>query len=292
MSESGYVWPETYMTRRDLFRVLSYAAGAVAVTGAIGLALRIGGSRSDWFGNGIAAETALLAGGLVGTVIADRRSRVNARRFDATFAAAKAIEEPLSAKGLRMELDETVGDLETRRLSPLGHRAFLWTIFWVAVLTAGAAGALRAMADSSLPAYDTNSAGHGLLVLGSILALASGAVIGVNSLLAATRWPRRYRSVVTTGWREARATGRPRTLASRRGSPADLRLDFPDGSETHVSTWDSTCHVVRPYRDRHDVPVWVGGEGQDMVVLFPRGRFSAKRYAVPAAWMPGARTDP
>ncbi len=30
MSEGRYVWPETYMTRRDLFRVLSYAGGAVA----------------------------------------------------------------------------------------------------------------------------------------------------------------------------------------------------------------------------------------------------------------------
>ncbi len=198
----------------------------------------------------------------------------------------------MSAEALGMELDEAAGDLETRRLRPFGSRALLWTVFWAVVVAAGIAGIFRAVANSSLPAYDTNSAGHGLLVLGSILALALGAVIGINSLLAATRWPRRYRSVVTTGWREARATGEPRVLAPHRGSPADLRLVFSDGSETHVSTWDSTCHVVRPYRDRRDVPVWVGGEGEDMVVLFPYGRLSAKRYAVPAAEMPGVRPDP
>ena len=292
MSDGRYVWPETYMNRRDLFRVLSYVAGMIAVTGAIGLIRRISGSEVEWLWNGIADEIGLFAVGTIGAVFADRRSRRDARRFDATFAAAKAAEEPIPAEALGMELDEVAGDLETRRLRPLGRRALLWSIFWATVFAAGIAGILRAVANSSVPAYDTTSAEHGLLVLGSILALAFGAVIGLNSLSAAARWPRRYRSVVATGWRVARATGEPRFLAPYRGSPADLRLDFPDGSELHVATWDSTCHVVRPYRDRKDVPVWVGGEGEDMIVLFPYSRISAERYAVPAAEMPGVRTDP
>ncbi|OOC03119.1 hypothetical protein B0293_29635 [Amycolatopsis azurea DSM 43854] len=191
-----------------------------------------------------------------------------------------------------MKLDAEAGDLELRRLSPLGRRAFMLMIFWVGVFAAGIGGLVLSGANKSIPGYDETSAGHGLLVFGSIVALAFGLVVGLNSLLAALRWPRRYRSVAETGWREARATGRARTLAPYRGSPADLRLQFADGTEMHVETWDSTCHVARPYRDRRDVPVWVGGEGGDIVVLFPRGRFSPKRYSVPASALPGIRTDP
>ncbi|MFJ7212993.1 DUF3592 domain-containing protein [Amycolatopsis sp. NPDC098790] len=99
----------------------------------------------------------------------------------------------------------------------------------------------------------------------------------VLSLIGWGRWSLRYRAVQRTGWRPAAVTVRP-DLASRYRHRPDLHVEYRDGSRaelratlsSHGSTW---------LRHQESRPAWVGGSGEEMVVLFDT---DPRPYAVPA----------
>ncbi|WP_146044383.1 hypothetical protein [Amycolatopsis sp. BJA-103] len=90
-------------------------------------------------------------------------------------------------------------------------------------------------------------------------------------LAAAWLWRSRYRSASKTGLREATATVRPGWLFPR----IDV---FFENDYKFLATRRSLRIAPRVRK----VPVFVGGEGTDMIVIFPRGRFAQDTlYAVP-----------
>jgi len=87
-------------------------------------------------------------------------------------------------------------------------------------------------------------------------------------------WRLRYRSVLRTGWRPAMATVRPGWLTP------DIDVYFEDDYKL-VRTRKSLRTAPR-FKGLGKVPVLVGGEGNEMVVVFPHGRWLENRlYAVP-----------
>ncbi len=88
---------------------------------------------------------------------------------------------------------------------------------------------------------------------------------------AAWLWRSRNRSASKTGLREATATVRPGWLFPK----IDV---FLDGDYKLLQTRRSLRIAPRVRK----VPVFIGGEGTDMIVIFPRGRFFKDTlYAVP-----------
>lgn len=102
--------------------------------------------------------------------------------------------------------------------------------------------------------------------------LSFSAFLGIPACLyAAWLWRSRYRSALKTGLREATATVRPGWLFPK----IDVHLE---GDYKLLQTRRSLRIAPRVRR----VPVFIGGEGTDMIVIFPRGRFFKDRlYAVP-----------
>ncbi|MFE6615616.1 hypothetical protein [Amycolatopsis sp. NPDC057786] len=93
-------------------------------------------------------------------------------------------------------------------------------------------------------------------------------------LLAAYLWRSRYRSALKTGLREATATVRPGWLFPR----IDV---YPEGDYKLLQTRRS-LRIAPRFEGLEKVPVFVGGEETDMIVIFPRGRFLKDRlHTVP-----------
>ncbi|WP_410665589.1 DUF3592 domain-containing protein [Amycolatopsis sp. lyj-84] len=114
-----------------------------------------------------------------------------------------------------------------------------------------------------------------------VFLLAPGFVGFVCSVLSAKGWRHRHRLVTETGWRPAIATvKRDYTIGS--GQQFEIHLVFEDGSQTVVRSAGWSVRSAIWYRSKPGTRVQVGGEGGDVVVLFPRGGLSGKPYVVPA----------
>ncbi|MFK0247363.1 hypothetical protein ACIQUM_21945 [Amycolatopsis azurea] len=133
---------------------------------------------------------------------------------------------------------------------------------------------LRALALSALwPALfvacrmGIDKPGSALEPLSLIVILGFPACLG-----AAWLWRERYRSASRTGLREATATVRPGWLFPK----IDV---FFENEYKFLATRRSLRIAPRVQK----VPVFVGGEGTDMIVIFPRGRFRKDTlHTVPA----------
>lgn len=281
-SEFRYVWPDTYLRRRDLYRVGFHIGWLVAATGLIGFVLELTGAEAEWLADGYGYELGLSAVGAALASATHLRSRANARLFEQASVAEESSPQPLPADLLGMELTAADADSETRRLLTLSRRAIPIAVLWALVLPLGIVGMVEAKTVIDNRIEFTLFGWADLVMFISLLATAFSAFLLPMSLAAIVRWRRKYRSVSAVGWRPAQATARFRQWA-RFGPSLEVRLGFGDGAEMRTSLPDSTSHGIRLYRDKPDIPVWVGGTGPDMVVLFPYGRLSRKRYAVPVS---------
>lgn len=115
--------------------------------------------------------------------------------------------------------------------------------------------------------------------------LSPGIVGFVCAVLSAKGWRRRYRLVAATGWRPAIATVK-RDYSRGSWHQFGIHLVFEDGSETVVRAVGWSVRSPFWYRKKPGIRVQVGGEGGDMVVLFPRGGPSGKPYVVPVGTSP------
>ncbi|MFD0815937.1 DUF3592 domain-containing protein [Amycolatopsis umgeniensis] len=94
-------------------------------------------------------------------------------------------------------------------------------------------------------------------------------------LVAAAAWWNRYRSVLKTGWREATATVKPGRVFP------EIALNLGRDGIMLLRARRSLRSASR-FKGLRNVPVLVGGTGQRMVVVFPRGRwFKERLYPVP-----------
>ncbi|MFI7123469.1 hypothetical protein [Amycolatopsis sp. NPDC049868] len=93
-------------------------------------------------------------------------------------------------------------------------------------------------------------------------------------LYAAYLWRSRHRSASKTGLREAMATVRPGWLFPR----IDVYLD----RDYKLLQTRRSLRIAPRFKGLEKVPVFIGGEETDMIVIFPRGRFSKDTlYTVP-----------
>jgi len=114
---------------------------------------------------------------------------------------------------------------------------------------------------------------QGLPDTGLLTPLSFSAFLGFPACLgAAWLWRSRYRSASRTGLREATATVRPGWLFPK--------IDVYFENEYKFLATRRSLRIAPRVRK---VPVFVGGEGTDMIVIFPRGRFRKDTlYTVPA----------
>jgi len=105
--------------------------------------------------------------------------------------------------------------------------------------------------------------------------LSLAAVYGVPACLyAAWLWKSRRRSAEKTGLREAMATVRPGWLFPR----IDVYLE----RDYKLLQTRRSLRIAPRFKGLEKVPVFIGGEETDMIVIFPRGRFSKDTlYTVP-----------
>ncbi len=95
---------------------------------------------------------------------------------------------------------------------------------------------------------------------------------------AAVMWWLRYRVVLATGWRAGKAT----VWARKGGKLLDIDVKFEDGAVSRFRAVRSTRGATR-FKGGRNVPVSVAGTGQNVVLVFPGGRWRAGRpYEVPA----------
>ncbi len=116
-----------------------------------------------------------------------------------------------------------------------------------------------------------------VFVIGLIAALSGIPIAGV----AASKWGHRYRAVRRTGWRVASVTVVPDYPVRRGRHAPDIHVEYADGSRITLRT-SMSSHGAVPLKNEPDRRAWVGGADQDMVVLFPHGRWRPTPYAVPA----------
>ncbi|OXM56250.1 hypothetical protein CFP71_14255 [Amycolatopsis thailandensis] len=114
---------------------------------------------------------------------------------------------------------------------------------------------------------------HGNSGGGFLTLLTFSALFGFPMCLyAAWLWRERYRSASRTGLREATATVRPGWLFPK------IDVYFEDDYK-----FLATRRSLRIAPKVRKAPVFVGGEGTAMIVIFPRGRFRKDTlYTVPA----------
>ncbi|MEV7548866.1 hypothetical protein AB0N89_04500 [Amycolatopsis sp. NPDC089917] len=133
------------------------------------------------------------------------------------------------------------------KLSRFENRAMALTVFWLGFFVL-----CQIVADKS---------GYEVLVPLSLVAFLGFPA----SSYAAWLWSERYRSASRTGLREAKATVRP-------GWPfPEIDLYFEEGYKFLATRW--SLRIAPRFEGFEKVPVFVGGEGTDMIVIFPRGRF-------------------
>lgn len=111
---------------------------------------------------------------------------------------------------------------------------------------------------------------------------ALGALGGIPfSALAAVNWRRRYRAVRRTGWRIASVTVVPDYPVRKNRHMPDIHVEYRDGSRIMLRAAQSS-HGSVPLKKQPNRLAWIGGTDQDIVVLFPHGRWRTPPYAVPA----------
>lgn len=248
---------EKHLRRRLGYRMAAVVSFVPVAGGAIALAVQA-------FGNdpieGFFGEIALICVGLLVALFARHRARVHAGLAEAAPDDRRIDDAALAA------IDS---ERETAKLRLLGLRSAWLTLIWPAVF---AAGILLLVLGGS------GDDGFGKL---GVPPTAFGLVGFVGSLMSAAGWRARHRAVHATGWRPARATVRPDYEGLTLRLPPATYLTFDDGTETVVRSVGWTIRSCRRFRKNPGLRVWAGGEGADMVVLFPRGRTSLRPYAFP-----------
>ncbi|WP_037309607.1 hypothetical protein [Amycolatopsis orientalis] len=109
-----------------------------------------------------------------------------------------------------------------------------------------------------------------------LVPLSLAAFYGIPACLyAAWLWRSRYRSASKTGLREATATVRPGWLFPK----IDVYLE----NDYKLLQTRRSLRIAPRFKGIQKVPVFIGGEETDMIVIFPRGRFHKDTlYTVPA----------
>lgn len=142
------------------------------------------------------------------------------------------------------------------KLSHVQMRALGLSVFWVAFFVVCSMG--------------TDYRGNDLPAPLSFLAF----VGFLACLYAAVLWRSRHRSALKTGLREARATVRPGWLFPR--------IDVYFEGDYKLLQTRRSLRIAPRFEGLEKVPVFIGGEETDMIVIFPRGRFLKDTlYAVP-----------
>lgn len=178
-----------------------------------------------------------------------RRPRVAGRpRSSADDDFAESYEPPT--------VHEEVADPLIEKMSLLEQRATAWAVFWMAYFVV-----CQIVSDDRR---------FEVLVPLSLVAF-----YGIPACLyAAWLWKSRRRSAEKTGLREAMATVRSGWLFPR----IDVYLE---GGYKLLQTRRS-LRIAPRFKGLEKVPVFIGGEETDMIVIFPRGRFSKDTlYTVP-----------
>ncbi len=142
------------------------------------------------------------------------------------------------------------------KLSLLEQRAAAWAVFWIAYFVV-----------CQIVSEDRRF---------EVLApLSLAAFYGIPACLyAAWLWKSRRRSAEKTGLREATATVRPGWLYPR----IDVYLEH----DYKLLQTRRSLRIAPRFEGLEKVPVFIGGEETDMIVIFPRGRFSKDTlYTVP-----------
>ncbi|WP_125735289.1 hypothetical protein [Amycolatopsis sp. WAC 04197] len=252
---------EKHLRRRLGYRVAAVVSLIPVSGGAIGLAVQAFGKDPIWGFEGFFDEIALICVGLLVALFARDRARVHAGLAEAAPDDRRVDDAALVA------IDP---ERETAKLRLLGLRSAWIALIWPAVLTTGIL--LLVLGGSG-------EDGFGKL---GVLPTAFGLVGFVGSLMSAAGWRARHRAVQSTGWRPARATVRPDYEGLGNRLPPATYLTFDDGTETVVRSVGWSIRSCRRFRKNPGLRVRVGGEGANMVVLFPRGRISRRPYAFPA----------
>ncbi|SDY59475.1 hypothetical protein SAMN05421504_10665 [Amycolatopsis xylanica] len=107
-------------------------------------------------------------------------------------------------------------------------------------------------------------------------------------LAGGAAWRRRHRAVLETGWREASVTVVPDYPVRRNRNSPDLYVSYEDGSTARLRGVPSLRGATR-MRHEPGTPAWVGGTGENMVVVFERGRWLRAPYIVPVRVRPLAK---
>ncbi len=106
--------------------------------------------------------------------------------------------------------------------------------------------------------------------------LSFSAFLGIPTCVyAAWLWRSRYRSALKTGLREATATVRPGWFFPK--------IDVYLAQDYKLLQTRRSLRIAPRFKGLQKVPVFIGGEETDMIVIFPRGRFFKDRlHTVPA----------
>lgn len=175
-----------------------------------------------------------------------RRPRVAGRpRSASDDDVAESLIAPTIHESIAVPLIEKLSHFKVRALA----LSVLWPAFFVACSTSA------------------DNRDNGLLT-----PLSFSAFVGFPACLyAAVLWRSRHRSALATGLREATATVRPGWLFPK----VDVYLE----RDYKLLQTRRSLRIAPRLRK---VPVFIGGEGTDMIVIFPRGRFFKDTlYAVP-----------
>ncbi|WP_037309610.1 hypothetical protein [Amycolatopsis orientalis] len=212
---------------------------------------------------GVLLVTAALA------VVCGHRVWVNDRLLDRTVAGLAG------SSPRRDEFDGVDPETETRRLLALARRVTRFTIGWVPFAVAIVVLEVNYLPD---PAEDRQA------VVAVTVVLSLGCVVFGQVMNEV--WHRRYRSVLATGWRPATVTvNLDHDRTNPEGEPRIFDVRFPGGERSRLRGVQYTSRNGHRFGWRPDIPVWVGGEGETMVLLFSRGP-SVPPCAVPARLIP------
>ncbi|WP_410599917.1 hypothetical protein [Amycolatopsis sp. lyj-90] len=261
---------ETYWRRRTRYLGIAVLLGAGSPAVMMGV-LQLGselGAFEGWSDSvGMAAILVLLVTAAL-AVVCGHRVWVNDRLLD------KAVAELGVSPSFEDGLDGADPEAETRRLRTVYRRVWGFTVGWIPLAAAIVVLEVNYLPD---PAEDRMAA-----VAATVVMSLGGVVAG---LFTKEAWRRRYRSVLATGWRPATVTVERKDTAVPGDEPWIYDVKFPDGERNRLRGLQFTFRTGHRFGWRPDVPVWIGGEGESMVVLFPRGP-SVPPCAVPVRSLP------
>lgn len=225
-------------------------------------------------GDGIIVITALvLLTGLA--AFAGQRAATYGRRV----AEAAAIASPVS------EDDFTASDPAegTRGVRAVCLRLGVYGVLSLSLAVSGFIALATGSPDgtfltSDLPGWDPGSENfEGVAGLSLVI----GGTGVVMTAAAARAWVSRYRAVLASGWRRATVTVRRKTdLAMEERDAVVYDVRFPDEETIRLRGLPISFRDGGRYAARTDVPVWIGGDGQNRTILFRFGRAEG-HYPVP-----------